>query len=84
MCIVNEGGTRGWYTVSMEQLGELEARLVLLESKIDATYTSVEKMRKVIYWTGIVTVGVVVIPLVLIPLFLPAFFASQGLTGAGL
>ncbi len=61
-----------------------ESRLIALEAKIDATYKSVERIRKIMLWTGIITVVCIVVPLLLIPLFLPAFFAAQGVGGLSL
>lgn len=61
----------------MEELA-IETRLAALEGKLDAIFASVEKTRKIMLWTGIITVGVIVVPLILIPLFIPAFLASQG------
>jgi len=62
-----------------EEADKLELKLIELEGKIDATFASVEKMRKYMLWTALITVAVIVIPLLLLPLFLPAFFASQGI-----
>lgn len=62
-----------------EQLSEIEKKLVILETKVDATFASAEKTRKYILWTGIITAAVILIPLLLLPLFLPAFLASQGI-----
>lgn len=64
-----------------EQLSEIEKKLVMLEAKLDSTYQSVEKVRKYMLWTAIITVGVIVLPLLILPLFLPAFLASQGIGG---
>lgn len=61
-----------------------ESRLIALEAKIDATYKSVERIRKIMLWTGIITVVCIVVPLLLMPLFLPAFFAAQGVGGLSL
>jgi len=55
------------------------ARLTALEAKADAIFESVEKTRKIMLWTGIVTIAVIVVPLLLLPLFIPAFLATQGL-----
>ena len=58
--------------------GELEARLKVIEMKVDSVLVSVEKTRKILLWTGIITVGVIIVPLFLIPLFIPMFLTSQG------
>lgn len=60
-----------------EQLDRLEAKIVSLESKVDASYQSVEKLRKYFKWTLIITVGAILIPLLILPAVLPAFLASQ-------
>lgn len=67
----------------MENGEGIEARLVEIERKIDATYASAEKTRKIMLWTGIITAAVIVIPLFLIPLFIPSFLASQGVGSVG-
>ena len=67
-----------------EQSVALEARLAALEAKTDAIFTSVEKTRKIMLWTGAITVAVIVVPLFLIPFFIPAFLAGQGVGVPGL
>ncbi len=66
------------YNPMPEQLSEIEKKLVILEGKVDAAYASVEKMRKYMLWTGIITVAVIVIPLFILPFLIPSFLASQG------
>lgn len=60
------------------QLDRIEIKLAELEGKVDAALTSVEKIRKYMMWTGIITIVVIIVPLFLMPLFVPAFLASQG------
>ncbi len=62
-----------------DQLDRIEIKLAELQTKVDATYVSAEKMRKYFLWTGFITVVVIIIPLLVLPLFLPAFLSSQGL-----
>lgn len=62
------------------QLDRMERKMAELEGKIDAVYTSSEKMRRYFLWTGIVTVAVIVVPLILLPLVLPAFFSAEGIS----
>lgn len=70
------------YTIYMqEQLDRIELKLAELTGKVEESYASVEKMRRYMLWTGIITVAVIVIPLLILPLFLPAFLASQGIGG---
>lgn len=67
------------YTDDMnEQLDRIELKLAELEGKLDATYASAEKTRKILLWTGVVTIATIVIPLLIIPLLIPSFLASQG------
>ncbi len=61
-----------------EQLDRIEVKLAELQTKLDATYASGEKMRKYFMWSAIITVAVIVIPLLILPLFLPSFLVSQG------
>lgn len=49
-----------------------------MDLKLDATYRSAEKTRKIMLWTGIISIGFIIIPLFFIPLFLPSFLSSQG------
>ena len=65
-----------------EQLNRIELKLAELQGKIDATYTSSEKMRKYFLWTMYITIGALVIPLFIMPFVLPSFFAAEGV-GAG-
>jgi hypothetical protein len=61
-----------------EQLDRIERKLMEVEGKVDATYSSFERMRKYAKWTAIITVALIVVPLLLIPVFVPSFLASQG------
>ena len=63
-----------------EQLDRIEIKLAELSGKLDATYESAEKMRKVFLWTLIITAAVIVVPLILLPMVIPAFLASQGVS----
>lgn len=51
-------------------------RVAALEAKVDAVYTSSEKIRKYFLWTGIITLALIVIPLLILPLLVPAFLQS--------
>jgi len=69
----------------MSELDErIEARLTALETKLDTIQASVEKTRRIMLWTGIVTIAVIVLPLLVLPLFIPAFLAGQGVDLSGL
>lgn len=51
-------------------------KLSEMEKKIDAIYLSVEKTRKYILWTMIITVVVLVLPLIGLMFAIPSFIAS--------
>ena len=41
---------------------ELRLRLDALEKKVDAAYTAAEKVRKYLFWTGVVTIALIMLP----------------------
>jgi hypothetical protein len=53
-----------------------EERIAALEQKIDAIYTSVEKTRRYILTTLIITVAVVVLPVIGLLFAVPSFMSS--------
>ena len=55
-----------------------EEQLARLEDKIDAVYTSVEKTRKYMLTTIIITVVTIVLPILIAILALPALLSSLG------
>jgi hypothetical protein len=59
-----------------EQLDRMEIKLAELQGKLEETLASVEKMRKYMLWTGIVTLAVIILPLLILPAVLPAFLGS--------
>lgn len=52
---------------------ELEKRIADLEAKIEAIYVSVEKTRKYMLWTGIITLAIIVLPLIGLAFAIPSF-----------
>ncbi len=67
-----------------EQLKRIEAKLIEIEGKLDATHRSAEKTRKIMLWTGIISIAFIIIPLFFLPFLAPAFLSSQGVgLGAG-
>lgn len=60
---------------------ELPQRLAALESKVDAMYASVEKLRKYFLWTGIITIVLFVVPLIGLMLVIPSFINSYARIG---
>lgn len=57
-----------------------EERLAQLEAKIDAIYVSVEKTRKYLLWTMIVTIAVVVLPVIGLIFAVPSFISTYNQT----
>lgn len=55
---------------------ELRARFDTLERKVDAAYAASEKVRKYLFWTGVVTVAVVVLPLLALPFAISSFLST--------
>lgn len=53
-----------------------DARLQALEEKIDKITISVEKTRKYLQWTFIITVAVFVLPLIAAAFVVPAFIGN--------
>ncbi len=53
-----------------------EDRIDALEKKIDAIYASVEKTRKYIFWTAVVTILLVVLPAIGLVFALPQFIST--------
>ena len=61
----------------------LQAKLEALEKKVDDTYASVEKIRKYLMWTAIITIAVIVLPMIglvfVIPQFISTYTSMSGL-----
>ncbi len=55
---------------------DLQNKIVELERKIDEVYISVEKTRKYIMWTGIITAAVIILPLIGLIFVIPSFISS--------
>ena len=55
---------------------ETQNKMAGLEKKIDDIYASVEKTRKMIMWTGIITVAVIVLPLIAMMFVIPSFISN--------
>ena len=66
-----------------EQLDRMEHKLLELETKIDATFVSAEKMRKIFTWTAIGSVIAILIPALIIPFVAGPFLQSQGVGTSG-
>ena len=61
---------------------DLAARLDALEKKVDAAYQAAEKVRKWMFWTGVVTVALIVLPLIGLVFALPSFLNYYSQAGA--
>ena len=53
-----------------------EERIAAMEKKIDAIYVSVEKTRKYIFWTVVITIVIVVLPAVGLVFAIPKFVST--------
>jgi len=63
---------------------EILNKFVVLEKKIDAIYSSVEKMRKYFLLTLIITVAMVVLPILGLIIVIPIFLSSLNLDSLGI
>lgn len=64
---------------------DLEARLKIMEAKLDMVQASVEKTKRYLWWGFILQLGMVLVPLLLIMLAVPFLMqALQGVLGAGI
>ncbi len=59
--------------MEQEILKRLEMQDAAIQAKVDAIYQSVEKTRKYMLWTGIVTIALIVLPAIGLVFALPAF-----------
>jgi len=60
---------------------ELRQRLDALDKKIELAYAASEKVRKYLFWTGIVTIILVVLPAFGLIFAIPAFISSYSSIG---
>jgi len=63
---------------------EIQNKMAELEKKIDDIYKSVEKTRKMILWTGIITAAVIILPLIGLMFVIPSFINTYTSTLSGL
>jgi uncharacterized protein YqhQ len=59
---------------------EIQNKMASLERKIDEIYISVEKTRKIIMWTGIITAAVIILPLIAMMFVIPSFIENYTTT----
>lgn len=57
---------------------QTEVSMTELAEKIDATYRSVEKMRKFFMWTLIITAVMFILPLIGIVILIPVYLNTLG------
>ncbi len=55
---------------------EIQKQIEELNEKIEGVYVSVEKTRKYIMWTGIITLAVIVLPLIGLLFVIPSFLSN--------
>ncbi len=55
---------------------DIKTKIEEMDRKINAIYESVEKTRKYILWTGIITLAVVVLPLIGLMFVIPSFIGN--------
>ncbi len=55
---------------------EIQNKMAEMEKKIDEIYASVEKTRKMILWTGIITAAVIILPLIGLMFVIPSFISN--------
>lgn len=59
--------------MEQEILKRLEMQEAMIASKVEAIYVSVEKTRKYMLWTGIVTIALIVLPAIGLVFAIPSF-----------
>jgi len=52
---------------------ELSAKLDEISTKADKAYVAAEKVRKYLFWTGVVTIALIVLPLIGLAFAIPQF-----------
>jgi len=63
---------------------DTQNKIAELERKVDAIYESVEKTRKILMWTGIITIAVIILPLIAMMFVIPSFISSYTSALSGL
>ena len=60
---------------------ELRTRLDMLEKKVDAAYAAAEKVRKYLFWTGVVTIALIVVPSIGLMFAVPSLISTYSSLG---
>lgn len=63
---------------------ELAAKLEEISSKADGAYRAAEKVRKYLFWTGVITIALIVLPMIGLVFAIPQFISSYTTTLGGL
>jgi hypothetical protein len=63
---------------------ELAAKLDEIGAKADRAYVAAEKVRKYLFWTGVITVAMIVIPAIGLAFAIPQFISNYTTTLNGL
>ncbi len=63
---------------------ELLAKLNQIEGKAEKAYQASEKVRKYLFWTGVITVALIVLPLIGLAFAIPQFINSYTTTLNGI
>jgi TM2 domain-containing membrane protein YozV len=59
---------------------ELLAKLEEIGAKADRAYQASEKVRKYLFWTGVITIALFVLPLIVLAFVIPQFISSYATT----
>jgi len=57
-------------------MNDLETQIKALHDKIDNLQTSVDKIRKIFFWTFVITIALFVLPLLGLIFVIPQFLSS--------
>lgn len=63
---------------------ELAAKLDAIEQKAEAAAASAEKVRKYLFWTGVVTAALIILPAIGLAFAIPQFLTTYTTTLNGL
>lgn len=63
---------------------ELAAKLDDIGAKAEKAYQASEKVRKYLFWTGVITIALIVLPLIGLVFAIPSFISSYSTTLNGI
>ena len=63
---------------------ELAAKLDKISATADKAYEAAEKVRKYLFWTGVVTIALIVLPLIGLAFAIPQFINTYATTLNGI